>query len=76
MPISLDHAGEVAIAATIGMVAWFIKTFTGRHIEAMDKIADKLEIVSGDVREMKADIRSLRERADYTDERISKLEQL
>jgi hypothetical protein len=71
---NFEHAGEIAIAAVIGVIAWIMKMATGRHIEAMDKIADKLEIVAGDVREMKSDIRTLRERADHTDDRLTQLE--
>jgi outer membrane murein-binding lipoprotein Lpp len=40
----------------------------------MDKLGSKVETLSGDVREMKTDIRTLREHADKTDERIERLE--
>lgn len=75
MPVAdFDHFGEVVIAGAVAAVAWVMKTFTGQHIEAMAKLADKLDVVAGDVREMKSDIRGLKEHADRTDFRIDRLE--
>ena len=74
MPAAFDHFGEVVIASAVAAVAWVMKTFTGQHIEAMEKLADKLDDVAGDVREMKVDIRGLKAHADKTDARIDRLE--
>lgn len=73
-PKLFEAVGEKLIAGALLVVAWVMKTFTGRHLEAMDKLTEKLEGMSGDVREMKTDIRVLKEHHAITDRRLERLE--
>lgn len=70
----VGHLGEALIAGALAAIGWVMATFTRRHIESMDKLAERLGKLADDVGDMKSDIRSLREHQTWTDERVEKLE--
>ena len=70
----LGKIGEWALLAILGVIAWIMQKFTGKHIDSMEKLADKLEAVKADVSEMRGDIRVLTEHATRTDQRLDNLE--
>lgn len=70
----LSNVGEYLIAAILAVVAWLMKTFTGRHLEAMDKMATRMDSIASDVSQMKSDINVLAEHQVHTDKRLDRLE--
>lgn len=70
----LSHIGELVIGAALAAVGWVMTTFTKRHIESMDRLTEKIGLISTDVTTMKNDIRTMATQQDKMDMRITKLE--
>lgn len=69
------RAGEYVIGGALALIGWIMSTFTKRHLEAMDKLASRMECIGIDVSHMKSDIRSLRESQERNEERFEALEE-
>lgn len=70
-PASLSSLGTIAIASVLGVIAWLIKTFTARHLEAMDSLAARLDRACGDIAEIKGDMKLLGKRIDVAEADIA-----
>lgn len=73
-PSAFAQFGEIIISlalSAIGGVMWF---FTRRHIDSMDKLAEKLGGLAEDVSGMRADIAAIRASQDKLESRVSRIE--
>jgi hypothetical protein len=71
----IEAAGQYVLATVLGGIGWIMAIFTRRHIESMDKLADRIDALGGDVREMKADIRSIKDHEAAQDRRLDRIEE-
>lgn len=70
----LDKIGEWAIVSVLGMIVWVMQKFTGKHIDSMERLTEKLDGIKADVADMKGDIKVLKEHGVRTDARLDTLE--
>lgn len=61
--------GQMMIAAVLAVIAWLLKVAAGRHIESLDRLSSRVEMLASDVHSMKADIRVLAERIQHVEDR-------
>lgn len=68
------NLGEVIIGIVLSAIGWVMTTFTKRHLESMDKLAERLGTLATDVATMKSDISALRHNQESTEQRVTRLE--
>lgn len=68
------HLGEVLISGALAAIGWVLAIFTKRHIESMDRLAERIGSISEDVSAMKSDIGTIRSGYEKLEDRVARLE--
>jgi len=73
-PSAVINWGDKLIGGALTVMAAIMAFFSKRHIDSMDKLADRLENIADDMKDIKVEIKTLAYRADRADERLHDLE--